>query len=153
MAAESVKIAFPEGFQEKVDAIVGKGSHMLWQPTEDSKGFMTDGKYFIHNAAGVTVAFFKLVGLPGCCGVCVSCGAGVYEPLKKGLGTLLNEMRIVMAKKGGFGVLLCTDRELNTPQRKILAKNGWKDVFQFKNPRSQNVVNISVKDLTRKEPA
>lgn len=95
------------------------------------------------------VAEWGLIQMIGCCGICVSTRSFVsYKYRNKGLGSILNEIRIIYAKCLGYGILMCTDIEQNTAQRKILAKNGWKDIFSFVNPRSSNTVFISVIELT-----
>ena len=94
------------------------------------------------------VATFNLNQLHGCCGVCISHYASVDVYFKKrGVGTLLNTLRKEIAKQQGFTVMLCTDIDTNTPNRKILQKNGWKDIFSFVNKRTKNKVNISVVEL------
>lgn len=94
------------------------------------------------------VASFSLRQLPGCCGVLVSYHGRVYNPYRKmGIGTLLNQMKIDIARVWGYTTLLCTDVIDNQPQRKILGKNGWKDIHTFTNKRTGNLVAITVRDL------
>lgn len=94
------------------------------------------------------VAGFQLIPMINCCGILVSSGAYVRPSVaNKGLGTVLNSLRIDIARELGYGVLLCTDIESNLPQRKILARNGWKDIFKFVNPRTRNTILISVINL------
>lgn len=96
-----------------------------------------------------TAASFKLVQMPGCCGICISTGAFVYEEYRgKGLGTLLNKLRIEMARQMGYGILMCTDVAKNKAQRKILTGNDWQDILYFTNPRTKNDIYVSVFDLT-----
>jgi GNAT superfamily N-acetyltransferase len=93
-------------------------------------------------------AFFSIEQLRGCCGVCVSTGARVrveYQWL--GIGTLLNEMRLGMAKRLGYGVMLCTDALSNEPEVKILEKNGWKEMYNFVNPRTNRKLGIYLRTL------
>jgi len=95
------------------------------------------------------IAQFRLFQLPGCCGVCVPSGAWTSAKYrKKGINTLLNKFRIELARHMGYTILLCTDTNANVPSKKTLAKNGWKDIYQFKNKRSNNIVDISFIDLT-----
>lgn len=94
------------------------------------------------------IAQFELRRLPGCCGVCVSCHSSVEKKSRgKGLGTLLNKMRLLMAKQMGYGVLLCTDITTNEPQQKILTKNNWTHLMMFNNPRTKNNVMIHAFNL------
>lgn len=103
----------------------------------------TDKKEFFN-----VIANFFLVEMPGCCGVCISYNSAVLFPYRqKGIGTILHKMRIEIAKKLDFTVMMCTDREANSPQKKILQDNGWKSIDQFKNKRTNNLVNISVLHL------
>lgn len=99
---------------------------------------------------GQSIAVFKMLRMPGCCGVCISTGSVIFENnfRGKGLGSILNRLRIDMARKAGYGILFCTDVEKNIPQRKILSKNGWSDIYQFNNPRTKNEVILSVIKLT-----
>lgn len=95
-----------------------------------------------------TIASFSLASMVNCCGICVSTEARVVEAWqRKGLGTLLNAIRIDWARVLGYGLLLCTDIASNTPQRRVLAKNGWQDIHTFRNPRTGNDVVLSVINL------
>lgn len=91
------------------------------------------------------VSYFTLQQLPGCCGVCVSTNSAVMLAWKgKGVATRLNAFRRMAAHHLGYTTLLCTDVDSNVPQKKVLKKNNWKQVHQFTNSRTKNVVNISV---------
>lgn len=128
---------------EKITTILGPN----WKLVTDS--VYTTGQYTVMTADEAVASYFYLNQLPGCCGVCVSHNAAVSDVFRgKGLGSLLNQLRIEIAKDRGFGVLLCTAIEGNTRSRKILSKNGWKDIFYFINPKSGNKVHLSIKDLT-----
>jgi hypothetical protein len=94
------------------------------------------------------IASFELHPMINCCGICVSTKAEVnFSYRRRGLGTLLNSLRIDIARYNGYGLLLCTDREKNEPQRKILEANGWRDIYKFVNPRTKNTVCITVINL------
>jgi GNAT superfamily N-acetyltransferase len=89
------------------------------------------------------VSNFTFSPMPGNCGIVVSNGVFVHpEWRKRGLGKLLNLVRIDIASMLGYGALLCTDVLDNIPQQKILGSNGWADIYRFINPRTKN--NISV---------
>ena len=95
-----------------------------------------------------TIASFELHPMIGCCAICVSTAAKVAKKYQgKGLGTILNKLRIHLAREQRYGTLLCTNVATNIPQRKILKKNGWKDIFTFLNPRTGNKIFISVVKL------
>ena len=91
------------------------------------------------------VATWKLYQLPHCCAICVSCNAFV-EPKWRGkrLGTTLNSLRQDIARGLGYSLLMCTDITKNEHQRKLLATQGWKDLYQVLNRRTRNTVVISV---------
>jgi GNAT superfamily N-acetyltransferase len=137
----------PVRFREKFDAIIGKDWKLVYEEDKDS------GKYGGHMYALIDkdkkpVSHFFLCQLPGCCGICVSFYAYVMPPFrKKGLGVLFNDLQGHIATQRGYGLLISTDVKSNIPQRKILAKNGWKDIYGFVNPRTNNEVAISIKEL------
>jgi hypothetical protein len=96
------------------------------------------------------IADFKLIQLPGCCGVLVSYNSYVYFTYRnRGMGKILNEFRQEIATYLGYTVMLCTDKDSNEPQSKILKSQGFKSVHQFTNRRTDNLVNISVLDLVK----
>lgn len=106
------------------------------------------GEFQVVKQDGKLIAKFELRRMPGCCGVCISCHSLVETGFrKKGLGTLLNQMRLVMARQMGYGVLMCTDIMTNTVQHKILEKNNWQYLMTFNNPRTKNNVLIHAFNL------
>ena len=85
------------------------------------------------------IAQFSLAPFPGCCGLCISTGAYVVPHMRrKGLGTLLNLLRIHLATEFGYGLLIATSKETNVPQSNIFFANNWEAVQQFINPRTGN---------------
>lgn len=126
----------------------------LYYVKDDSKGLeleLIDGKDI--GEGGLVspanfIASFRLVQLVGCCGICISTGAFVANIYRnKGVGKLLNKLRIKMAEHLGYSILMCTDVDGNKPQRNVLINNEWKDIYQFKNGRTGNTVNITIKEL------
>ncbi len=98
-------------------------------------------------AAGkpVWVSSFSLQQLTGCCGVLVSTGSSVNANFqRKGVATRLNQLRKDIAQYLNYSIMLCTDVDSNEAQRRVLEKNGWQDVYQFTNRRTNNLLNISV---------
>lgn len=94
------------------------------------------------------VSRFKLIQMSGCCGICISTGTYVNPEFRgKGVNIILNNFRIDIAKHLGYGLLMCTDLKSNTPQMKTLDKNGWKHIHEFKNPRTGNILNVTIKEL------
>lgn len=113
------------------------------------------GEYRITQSLGdninrnLTIATFKLYQLQHCCAYMVSANAFVNDMYrKKGIGTLMNKLRQDIGRLLGYTAILCTDVEKNTGQRRILEKNGWKDIHKLKNKRTGNTVFLSVIDLT-----
>ena len=92
------------------------------------------------------VASFSLYPFPGCQrGVVISTGSTVAAKFqKKGIGTLLNEMRLDIAKKWMYSLVICTDRLDNAAQQKILKKNGWRKVEEFVNLENKNKLALHV---------
>ena len=75
------------------------------------------------------IATFSLTEMPGCCGVLISFHSEVSSKFRnKGIGTILNQLRIEIAELLGYTVLMCTDKATNINQSKILKKNGWKSI-------------------------
>lgn len=115
------------------------------------------GHFMIQNAAiksegdfrgDKNIALFKLYEMPHCCGIVVSCNAEVGKLYRrKGIGRLMNSFRLEIAKQLGYSLILCTDLLKNEPQRKILEKQGWKDIHRFNNSRTKNDLYISIKDI------
>ncbi len=92
---------------------------------------------------GQQIAVFSLVPMVGCPPICVSTGSLVRDKFRKlGIGHLLNEMRLDIAKRWGYALLVCTDREDNTAQQAVLKKNGWKKLEGFVNPSNKKSVAL-----------
>lgn len=142
-----------EKFKKQLAPILGteEFTFVRLEHKEDYETKLRSGHFHIvvpSNVSDKVAATFALLPMPGCCGICISTGAYVCSDLRgRGLGTILNTIRIEIARYMGYTVLLCTDVESNKAQRAILAKNGWKDIYQFVNKRTKNTVNISVIDL------
>ncbi len=103
-----------------------------------------EGIWFVSTPSQLPqIAGFTLICMPGCCGVVISTNCWVqmgYQ--RRGLGTLLNQMRIQMAWELGYSVMMCTDSASNAPQQRILVKNGWNRVRSFENQRTGNYVHV-----------
>ena len=94
------------------------------------------------------ISQFKLIQIPGCCGICISTGTYINPEFRgKGVNIILNNFRIDIATYLGYGLLMCTDLKSNIPQMKTLDKNGWKHIHEFKNPRTGNILNVTIKEL------
>jgi len=91
------------------------------------------------------ISTFKLYQLPHCCAFMVSCNVKVEENFRnKRIGTILNQLRQDLGRLLGYSAVLCTDIEQNINQRKLLKTNGWKDIHNVINKRTQNRVYLSV---------
>ena len=105
-------------------------------------------KFRVINVEGVVISRFELAQMLGCCGICISTGTYVHPEFRgKGINSLLNNFRIAIAKDLGYGLLMCTDLKSNIPQMKTLDKNGWKHIHEFENPRTGNILNVTIKEL------
>lgn len=94
------------------------------------------------------ISEFKLLQMPNCCAFLIATKCWVHPKFQnKGIGTILNLLRQDIARELGYTALICTDIESNIPQRKILEKNGWKDIYKTKNQRTGNNVFISLVEL------
>jgi hypothetical protein len=133
-------------FGAELDTVLGPSWRFTRERPEGHSIYTFDAKWRLYkDEKDGPVALFSLVKLPGCCGVCVSYWATVLLQYRhKGLGKLLNNLRIHAARASGYTVMLCTDVTANIHQRQILAANGWHDIYTFTNRRSKNQVNISV---------
>jgi hypothetical protein len=89
-----------------------------------------------------------VVHFPGCCAFAISTGAYVEaEYRRKGVNRLSNQFRQSIARQAGYTALICTDKLDNTPERKTLEAEGWKDIYSVTNSRTNNLVAISIKEL------
>lgn len=94
------------------------------------------------------IAQFSLVNMAGCCGIVISTGSFVTVPYRnKGIGTILNAMRQQIAFQWHYGLIVCTDKENNKGQQKVLDKNSWIKNLSFKNPRTNNHILVHSKKL------
>lgn len=88
------------------------------------------------------VAQFSMTQLTGCCGAAVSTGAWVLDKYRqRGLGTLLNSLRLTMARCQGYTILLATAVDDGITE-KIMHKNGWERITRFTNYRTENKISM-----------
>jgi hypothetical protein len=145
----AAKEAVVEKYKQLFNRLLPEG----WQLTDETNKVSWDekldmGRYTLKDVKNNVIASFELYPMINCCGICVSTKAMVaFAWQHKGIGTLLNSFRVDLARHLGYGLLLCTDVETNEYQRKVLAKNGWKDLYKFVNPRTRNSVFISAINL------
>ena len=94
------------------------------------------------------ITSFKLYEFPKCCAILVSCNAVVtnnFVNLK--IGTITNILRQDIARLLGYSCLMCTDVEQNKFQRQLLKTNGWSDIYNVMNKRTNNNVFLTVINL------
>lgn len=105
--------------------------------------------YEVRNAAkDELIASWGLYEFPSCCAFCVSTQALVVEKFRKrGINKLSNEFRQELARAEGYSALVCTDDIANIAERRTLQANGFLDVYQILNKRTDHYVAISVKPL------
>lgn len=95
----------------------------------------------------MTVAFFELASIPGMPGVAVSSNFYITESERgKGLGTLLNGLKLELAREMGYHALIATVNNQNVAEKRLLATNDWTPVFLFRNERD-HFVEVFMKDL------
>ncbi len=94
------------------------------------------------------ITSFELYKMPHCCAILVSCKSLISSKYRnKRIGTIMNTFRQDIGRLLGYSLLFCTDIEKNVHQRQLLATNGWKDIYEVKNKRTQNKVFLSVINL------
>lgn len=107
------------------------------------QGCPAEVMYFTVKNAETLIASFAFNVMPSCCGILVSTRAHVSEGYRnRGIGKLLNQLRIEYAKYLGYSLLFCTDIAGNEPQQKILKDNGWEELTSFVNSTTKNTVKL-----------
>ena len=90
----------------------------------------------------------SLSQLPGCCGVVVSHNSYIARDLRGyGLGDYFHKERLKSAKAQGYSCIMATTVSTNLAEIHILEKNGWKKVHEFVNKRTNNTVQVWIKDI------
>ena len=129
-------------------SVNGKNKNLTLEELMYVKDTFYGLKFEIIDLQGNLISTFRLLQMVGCCGICISTGTYVNPDFRgKGVNIILNNFRIDIAKHLGYGLLMCTDLKSNTPQMKTLDKNGWKHIHEFKNPRTGNILNVTIKEL------
>lgn len=129
-------------------SVNGKNKNLTLEELMYVKDTFYGLKFEIIDLQGNLISTFRLLQMVGCCGICISTGTYVHPDFRgKGVNIILNNFRIDIAKHLGYGLLMCTDLKSNVPQMKTLDKNGWKHIHEFQNPRTKNILNITIKEL------
>lgn len=145
MDETGISITVRKAVREKLDGMFGAdGWKMMVRKDRDPNHLI----YLTRKDLNEYVAYGYLAPFPGCCGLMVSWGATVaYAYRHQGIGAMMNLVRMDYATELGYGQLICTDKINNDHQRRILTKNGWKDILEFTNPRTHNHIAVSVVKL------
>jgi hypothetical protein len=88
-------------------------------------------------------ASFNMSPFNGCCGMCIAFHMTVYNPFRrKGLGTLLETLRIDIATLAGYSKIIATTIDSMEHEHRILNKLGWKkSPADYTNVRTGHRVN------------
>jgi hypothetical protein len=87
--------------------------------------------------------YCELNPFPGCSQIVVLNHAFIYpEKRRQGKGSVNHKLRVERAKFMGFNYLICTVKANNTAELAILNKNKFKELDQFLNTESGNLVKI-----------
>lgn len=96
------------------------------------------------------VASWKLTDMPGCHGLLIAHAVEVQEAFRGiGLGSFYNWWRTELAKLYGYGGIISTDRNDNAPQVAIMDKSSYVKLYEFKNPKTGNTINIHLRPLNQ----
>lgn len=100
----------------------------------------------IKNKAGEIIGWEQETMLPAgdgeeCgSGVVISHGVFIFESHRgKGAGSWAHQERLQRWKKEGHVFALCTVREDNAVQRRILEKNSWAKLAEYRNPDGDTI--------------
>lgn len=101
-----------------------------------------------YNSVTSFIASFQLSQVPTCCGLCLSSATYVHATfMKKGIGTLLMELKEKIAWDARYSVIMGTLTTNMEAERKIWKKFGWKEMSSWTNRRSGNTVIVGQKEL------
>lgn len=127
-----------------LDKILGHKNYSLLIRDEKYEDKRTDRyKFSLRSKDNKAISFFSLEMIPGNCGICVSTGSFVFEQYRnRGIGKALNLVRIEIAKRLGYSIIMCTIKESNTIQKKILWANNWRQDYTFLNMNTGNTIGV-----------
>lgn len=117
----------------------------------------TDIKYRVPWGDGfsqepINWAQYTLYPMPGCCGVVVYSAAQIHSPQRgNGLGQHFFSEASQLMEDTGYSCSICTVISSMKSQIHILEKSGWSKVHSFINRRSENEVQIWVKNINQPE--
>lgn len=91
---------------------------------------------------------FHLQGMPGCCGVVVSCFAYLSPDNRHtGLSKPFRAIKETVAKKLGYTVMIATSEITNIPAFISMQHSGYEIVKTFTNKRTQHVLAFGIKQI------
>jgi hypothetical protein len=94
------------------------------------------------------IAAFTMYYFPGCCAMCVSTAARVNEKYRRrGINKLGMKLRITLAKLFNYSAMVCTDLAGNEGSIKTIEGAGFEKIFDVRNRRTANSINVYVKKL------
>jgi hypothetical protein len=130
------KVSFSEKFSAGKYSLISRDENLIQNSPDPSIGGDDPDRK-------ITIASFELIPMINCCGILVSTRASVEKRFRAlGLGTILNSLRIDMARDMGYGILMATEDRANEAQSKIFKQNGWNLIKDFINPRTSHRVGI-----------
>jgi hypothetical protein len=108
------------------------------------------GEYVVIDVdARMVVTSFVIEPMAGCNGIALFRAVDIRDNYRgKGYGIHFLNLREKVALDFGYGVAMCTIVDTNIPQAKIMQKSGWKNLYQFTNPRTTNPVSVYVKKIS-----
>ena len=90
--------------------------------------------------------------LKGCNGVAVMSNLKIDSEIwNKGIGTYLVNLANIVCSKISYNYIICTTKEDNMAMRSVLAKNQYKELFEFNNLKTNNDVVFCAKSLSEHE--
>lgn len=96
------------------------------------------------------IARFACLPMSGCHAIVLFHSSAVHDFLRGyGIGKLLHKLRVEACIASGFSYAQCTTCASNETQNKILRNNGWEEIKEFMNIKTDNDVIIWLKKLTK----
>lgn len=87
--------------------------------------------------------------LKGCNGVAIVSSLKIEEEYRnKGLATYLIDLVNVICNKISYSYIICTTKEENMAMRSALAKNQYKELFEFNNRKTENDIVFVARNLS-----
>lgn len=92
--------------------------------------------------------YYEFNQFPGCAQLIVSNHAFITKDQRgKGFGQKQQLAKLEFAAQLGYNCIICTVKQSNVAEKRILSKNGWKHVHTFFNTESNCPIEIHVRDI------